>query len=164
MQGENGGVAVANQAAWNGREGGQNGWAVPISRALRACPDSYTPRPSLGDWHFPSPKGSRYDVDDFSQALPAANQNAGLSWTCLDYRHTFGSQLAMKGESLYKIAALTGNSPEVCRRHYAALLPEALSTSVQFSAPTLPESNGMCHCSTFTNMCKNSSPEFHPQY
>ena len=73
MQGENGGVAVANQAAWNGREGGQNGWAVPISRALRACPDSYTPRPSFDDWCFPRPKGSRYDVDNFSQALRAAN-------------------------------------------------------------------------------------------
>jgi len=139
MQAENSGVAVTSQAAWNGRGGGQNGWAVPISRALRAYPDSYTPRPSLGDWYIPSPKGSRYDVDNFSQALRAANQKAGLPWTCLIYCHTFGSQLAMKGESLYKIAALTGNSPEVCRRHYAALLPEALSTSVQFSAPTLPQ-------------------------
>lgn len=29
----------------------------------------------------------------------------------------------MKGESLYKIATIMGNSPEICRRHYAALLP-----------------------------------------
>ena len=58
------------------------------------------PRPSFGDWYFPSPKGSRCDVDNFSQDLRAANHKAGLTWTCLDYRHTFGSQLAMKGESL----------------------------------------------------------------
>ena len=51
---------------------------------------------------------------------------------CLDYRHTFGSQLAMKGESLYKISTLMGNSPEICRRHYAALIPETLSGSVEF--------------------------------
>jgi hypothetical protein len=38
----------------------------------------------------------------------------------------------MKGESLYKISTLMGNSPEVCRRHYAALLPEALADSVEF--------------------------------
>ena len=76
-------------------------------------------------------------MDNFSQDLRAANQAAGLPWTCLDYRHIFGSQLAMKGESLYKIATLMGNSPEICRRHYAALLPETLSTSVEFSPTTL---------------------------
>jgi len=114
---------------------GQNGPAVPISRALRACLDRYTPRPSFGDWYFPSPKGTRYDVDNFSQALRAANQKAALSWTCLTYRHTFGSQLAMKGESLYKIATLMGNSPEICRRHYAALCP---MPSAHPSNSTLP--------------------------
>ena len=38
----------------------------------------------------------------------------------------------MKGESLYKIATLMGNSPEICRRHYAALVPEALTETVEF--------------------------------
>ena len=38
----------------------------------------------------------------------------------------------MKGESLYKISELMGNSPEICRRHYAALLPESLLDSVEF--------------------------------
>jgi hypothetical protein len=38
----------------------------------------------------------------------------------------------MKGESLYKIATLMGNSPEICRRHYAALIPEALAGIVDF--------------------------------
>jgi hypothetical protein len=69
--------------------------------------------------------------------LRAANQKAGLSWTCLDCRHTFGSQLAMKGEGLCKIATLMGNPPEICRRHSAALLREALSASEKFSATTL---------------------------
>jgi integrase len=100
---------------------------------LRAYPDSYTPRPSFGDWYFPRPKGRRHDVDNFSQALRAANQAAGLPWTCLDYRHTFGSQLAMKGESLYNIATLMGDSPEVCRMHYAALLADLLTNSVEFT-------------------------------
>jgi len=38
----------------------------------------------------------------------------------------------VKGESLYKIATLLGNSPEICRRHYAALVPEAVTTTVDF--------------------------------
>ena len=38
----------------------------------------------------------------------------------------------MKGESLYKISALMGNSPEICQRHYAALIPETMVDSVEF--------------------------------
>ena len=55
-----------------------------------------------------------------------------LDWSCLDFRHTFGSHLAQKGESLYKISALMGNSPEICRKHYAALIPEKMSDVVEF--------------------------------
>ena len=80
-------------------------------------------------------------MDNFSQDLRAVNQEAGLSWACLIYRHTFGSQLAMKGESLYKIATLMGNSPEICRRYYAALLPETLSDTVEFGTTNLRSFN-----------------------
>ena len=31
-----------------------------------------------------------------------------------------------------KIATLIGNSPEICRRHYAALIPEGLAAEVEF--------------------------------
>lgn len=61
-------------------------------------------------------------------------KKAGLQWTCLDFRHTFGPQLAMKGEKLYKISALMGNSPEICRRHYAVMIPETMANSVEFGS------------------------------
>ena len=38
----------------------------------------------------------------------------------------------MKGESLYKISEPMGNSPEICRRHYAALIPEEMWDTVEF--------------------------------
>ena len=38
----------------------------------------------------------------------------------------------MKGESLYKISKIMGNSPQVCQKHYAALMPESLYESVEF--------------------------------
>jgi hypothetical protein len=38
----------------------------------------------------------------------------------------------MKGESLYRIAELMGNSPEICRKHYAALVPERMHDVVEF--------------------------------
>jgi integrase len=77
---------------------------VPISSNLRRFLDQYAPRPSRGRWFFPSPAGLRYDPDNFSREIEDANGKAGLIWTCLDFRHTFGSQLAMKGESLYEIS------------------------------------------------------------
>ncbi|MCE5327257.1 MAG: tyrosine-type recombinase/integrase [Planctomycetaceae bacterium] len=108
--------------------------AVPISTALRSWLDKYAPKPSIGGWYFPSPDGHRWDVDNFSKALHVANARAKLSWTCLDYRHTFGSHLASKGESLYKVSALMGNSPEICRLHYASLIPATLIDSVEFES------------------------------
>jgi integrase len=109
--------------------------AVPVSSRLRFYLDKWQLKSERGHgpWLFPSPEGKRWDPDNFSADLRAANENAKLTWGCLDFRHTFGSQLAMKGESLYKISQLMGNSPEICRRHYAALLPESLVDSVEFA-------------------------------
>ena len=86
--------------------------------------------------HFPILRKLRLDPDKFSQDLREAQKKAEQPYACLDFRHTFGTQLAMKGESLYQISALMGNSPEICRRHYAALVPEALTDTVEFSNPT----------------------------
>jgi len=104
---------------------------VPISQALGNILQGYRP-PHRGVWFFPSPTGKRWDPDNFSQDLRAINKASDLDWSCLDFRHTFGSHLAQKGESLYKIATLMGNSPEICRRHYAALIPEKMAEVVEF--------------------------------
>jgi hypothetical protein len=39
----------------------------------------------------------------------------------------------MKGESLYKISKLMGHSPEICGRHYAALILGDLGPSVAYA-------------------------------
>ncbi len=104
---------------------------VPISTALYEILSQY----SVSDnalWYFPSPKGCRWDVDNFSQTLRGINKESGLSWSCLDFRHTFGSHLAQNNISLYKISQLMGNSPEICRKHYAALIPEQMQDVVEF--------------------------------
>ncbi len=104
---------------------------VPISSALERILSAYEP-PTEGPWYFPSPRGCRWNPDNFSQTLREINSAHGLAWSCLDFRHTFGSLLAQKGVSLYKIAELMGNSPEICRRHYAALVPEKMHDVVEF--------------------------------
>ncbi|MCY2928072.1 MAG: tyrosine-type recombinase/integrase, partial [Planctomycetota bacterium] len=80
--------------------------------------------------------------DNFSQELRQANTAAGLPWHCLDFRHTFGTHLAQKGVSLYKIAELMGNSPDICRRHYAALCPEKMHDVVEFEQQPETPPNG----------------------
>jgi len=105
--------------------------AVPISETLLGILRTYQP-PHRGAWFFPSPKGKRWHPDNFSQELRKINAAHGLAWGCLDFRHSFGSQLAQKGESLFKIATLMGNSPAICQRHYAALIPETMHDTVEF--------------------------------
>ncbi len=110
---------------------------VPISSDLRDYLDRYAPAASDSGWYFPSPQGHRWDPDNFSADLRDANRAAGLPWGCLDFRHTFGSQLAQNGVSLYMISELMGNSPDICRRHYAALVPRSLVAEVEFSTSDL---------------------------
>jgi integrase len=104
--------------------------AVPISSRLRLFLDKWRLKRTGSTWFFPSPDGKRWDPD--KSDVRTANENLKLPWGCLDFRHTFGSQLAMEGESLYQISAIMGNSPEICRRRYAALLTKAPVDSVEF--------------------------------
>jgi integrase len=106
---------------------------VPISDTLRRFLDRYSPRPSRGEWYFPSPVGEWWDPDNFSSTMRVVNAHHGLRWTCLHFRHTFGSQLAQKGVSLYKISHLLGNSPPICSRHYASLIPASMHADVSFT-------------------------------
>ena len=109
--------------------------AVPVSSDLRPYLDKQRMRAAKSEWLFPNTEGGRYDPDNFSSDLRTAQEKAKLEWTCLDFRHTFGSLLAQRGVSLYHISAMMGNSPEICRRHYAALVPAALAPCVEFNAP-----------------------------
>ncbi len=106
---------------------------VPISTDLRRFLQAWDGTSSDQSWLFPSPQGMRWDPDNFSHALAYANRRAGLHWTCLDFRHTFGSQLAQRGVSLYQISALMGNSPAICQRHYAALVPHEMGGLVDLA-------------------------------
>jgi len=45
-----------------------------------------------------------------------------IGWN--SFRHTFASLLVQSGVSIFKVAAWMGNSIDVCRRHYAAMMPE----------------------------------------
>lgn len=113
---------------------------VPISNALYDILSSYELLPGC-IWFFPSPSGKQWNTDNFSNDLREINKKNNLEWSCLDFRHTFGTHLAQKGESLYKISKLMGNSPEICRKHYAALIPEEMADVVEFTEKTTARQN-----------------------
>lgn len=76
----------------------------------------------------------KWDEDTYfdqadSDLLPLRKSLPGLAdklkWNI--FRHTFASLLAQTGKvSIDQISALMGNTPEVCRRHYAHLIPDAV--------------------------------------
>jgi integrase len=121
---------IVNNERWQPKT--KRNRAVPISEALHGIIAAYSPQ-RTDSWFFPSPHGKRWDPDNFSQELREINRLHGLDWSCWHFRHTFGSILAQSGRSLFQISELMGNSPEVCRRHYAALMPEKMHDVVEFN-------------------------------
>ena len=71
---------------------------------------------------LPGWNGKRWTGDNFSKKLAKLNQEAGLSWTCNEFRHTYATRLANEGASLFKIANLMGNGQEIVARHYAQFI------------------------------------------
>ena len=124
---------IVNEEHWQPKT--KRNRVVPISSALHQILVVYSPE-RAAPWFFPSPRGRRWDTDNFSQDLREINRSHRLDWSCLDFRHTFGSSLAQMGRSLFQIAELMGNSPEICRRHYAALMPEKMHDVMEFSPGT----------------------------
>jgi integrase len=102
---------------------------VPISEDLFSIIKSI---PKATQWVFSSPGGHRWNGANLASRLADTLRPAGLKYTFQIFRHTFGSLLAQKGLSLYQISVLMGNSEEVCRRHYAALLPSTMHAQVRF--------------------------------
>lgn len=107
---------------------------VPVSKRLLAILRGHRDAPGSrrAAWLFPSPDGCRWDRDNLSRELRALLKRAGLPWSFLDLRHTFGSQLARKGVSLLKISKLMGNSPMIASKHYINLVPEEMAGDVEF--------------------------------
>ncbi|HVX86416.1 MAG TPA: site-specific integrase [Phycisphaerae bacterium] len=126
--------------------------SIPVSSQLRTYLDRWQLKHPKGTWIFPNTAGGRYDPDNFASDLRALNVAKGIGWKnekgalimpfgCLHFRHTFGSTLAQRGVSLYHISSMMGNSPEICRRHYAAVEPKHMVASVEFDAPATSETS-----------------------
>ncbi len=85
----------------------------------------------MTEWNIPRPPPSRskdypaqkaeYEKRKRKKVEKLQSHLERIGWN--SFRHTFGSLLAQSGVSLDKISAWMGNTPEVCRRHYAQFIP-----------------------------------------
>ena len=73
-----------------------------------------------GDWLIPSPRGKRWDVDNFSNALRRVNSINSLEWSSMHYRHTYATDRAGEGWTTFDLANEMGTSIAMIQSHYAA--------------------------------------------
>lgn len=97
---------------------------VTILPPLRAALEKYLPQ-LAGPWLVPKPGGGRWRADCFSKRLRLLNAANGLGWTCLPYRHTYATQRAAEGWSLFQISKEMGNSVGVVEEYYAGYIRPA---------------------------------------
>ncbi|MCC8179416.1 MAG: tyrosine-type recombinase/integrase [Planctomycetes bacterium] len=70
----------------------------------------------IGRWKKDKSK-NKTDAEKEQKPIP----DERIGWNA--WRHTFGSLLSQSGVSLDKISSWMGNTPDVCRRHYAQFVP-----------------------------------------
>ena len=131
----------------------------PFHFAASAAATGLTPRDLPA---FPSPAGYLWNPDNFGHYFGDVNTRAGLPWTCLDFRNTFGSLLAQQGVSLYSYLGNDGKQPTICQRHYASLDSKALNRAIrQFPSKIFREiqdrSDAFLKHGNFTSSFSNNS-------
>jgi hypothetical protein len=103
--------------------------AVTILPGLSAFLEVYLPT-LTGEWLVPSPTGKLWIGDNFGDAHRGALRAHGLDYTCLHYRHTYATERARAGWSLFRIAKEMGNSAAVVEKYYAAFVNPNVEGSV----------------------------------
>jgi integrase len=111
---------------------------VTILPPLRAALAEYLPTLN-GQWLIPKPAGGRWRPDCFSSRLRLLNSAAGLRWTSLHFRHTFATQRAGEGWTLFRIAKEVGNSAAVVEEYYAGYIRPDNSGELPISAEPMNE-------------------------
>lgn len=122
-------LSVINQADEEGVESslktGER--AVTILPPLRAILEPHL-KDLKSKWVVPFQGKRRWDGNALGRKLRLTNKDAGLDWNCLHFRHTYATQRARDGWSLFRIAKEMGNSVAVVEQYYAGFIrPESFS-------------------------------------
>ena len=138
---------VVRRAAWNGTIGSPKGGRpreVPLSEEVLAMLREL-PRPaSTSELVFGHPSGRMYNRNEMKWPLWRACKAAGIrkiGWHVL--RHTFASQLVMRGVPLKAVQELLGHRDIRTTMRYAHLSPQSRRDAVErLSAPPPDEEQG----------------------
>ena len=85
--------------------------AVPISSTLRQYLDHYESNQTIGQWYFPSPKGTRWDPDNFYHYLKEANKKAGFVYLQRMWDTLLVTNTSLEDMSGLKSSGKTTNAP-----------------------------------------------------
>ena len=92
---------------------------VPVSSALHAILSAYEP-PTEGPWFFPSPRGCRWNPDNFSQTLREINNAHDLAWVVFGFpahvRQLARSERRVALQDRRTHGQLAGDLPPALRR------------------------------------------------
>jgi len=73
-----------------------------------------------GEYFFWSGEGNAKScVGDYQRSLRKLSELSGVHIHAHRFRHTFASQLLMKGVPVSEVAAILGNSPRIVEKHYS---------------------------------------------
>jgi len=75
----------------------------------------------------------------FADVLKPLSAKVGKTINALVLRHTFGSLMIRAGFNYIEVSTIMGNSPEICRRHYARLSPDEIRASWPSAAKAIPD-------------------------
>jgi len=100
--------------------------AVPIVPDLKRILEPYLETLDT-EWLVPSPTGLLWIGENFGDKHRTLLRANKLQHTCLIYRHTFATDRAREGWSLFRIAKAMGNSIAVCEKYYAAFIDPSIA-------------------------------------
>jgi hypothetical protein len=76
--------------------------------------------------------GEAWEGDDLKKELQKVFREKRVDWSCDEYRHTYGTQLALHNVSTKKISILMGNSEFVANKHYAKFMSKDIPDNLDF--------------------------------
>lgn len=127
LDGDNSSIAIVSSGSWKIKTGDSR--VIPLNRTALEIIKKQKGRNK--EYVFTSKNGSKIHPDKPYHSLKTALKNLGLQGDVHKLRHTFASNLVMKGSPLYDVQRLLGHRDIQTTMIYAHLSPDYLKESVK---------------------------------
>ncbi len=127
LEGDNPNIVIVSSGSWKTKTGESR--VIPLNKNAIEIIKKQKGRNK--EYVFTSKYGSKIHPDKPYHCLKTALKNLGLKGDVHKLRHTFASNLVMKGRSLYEVQKLLGHKDLQTTMIYAHLSPDYLKESVK---------------------------------